>query len=141
MSDLRWPSGAVWLLQLQRLGLWVLGAGGQLLAIFLLYWLARRLLTRAVDQILPSLLNRAHPATPVRESRVRTIGGVLKRVGYYVLLFIAGVMALKALNRDVTPIFASAGIVGLAVGFGAQKLVKDVITGFLMLVEDQFDVG
>ena len=141
MPSTGWFSRELWLVQFQHAGLWVLRTGGRLVVIGLLYGLARRLLTRAVDHLLPSLLNRTRPATPVRESRVRTIGGLMKSVGDYLLLFIAGVMALKALDLEVTPIVASAGIVGLAVGFGAQKLVKDVITGFLMLVEDQFDVG
>jgi moderate conductance mechanosensitive channel len=141
MPSTGWFSRDLWLAQFQHAGLWVLRTGGRLVVIGLLYGLARRLLTRAVDHLLPSLLNRTRPATPVRESRVRTIGGLMKNVGDYLLLFIAGVMALKTLDLEVTPIVASAGIVGLAVGFGAQKLVKDVITGFLMLVEDQFDVG
>jgi small-conductance mechanosensitive channel len=141
MRDFDWTSGAMWLLQLRLLGAWAITTGVKLLAIFLLYWIARRFLARAIDQLLPSLLSRTRAGTPLRESRVLTIGSLLKRVCAYLLLFITGVMALGALHLEVTPIVASAGVVGLAVGFGAQKLVKDVITGFLMLVEDQFDVG
>lgn len=130
---------------------WITEAGGvgialgtaalKLFGIFLLYLISRRLLGRAIDHLLPPLLGRVRPAGQVRESRVKTINGLLKSIGQYLLLFITAVMALKVLDFEVTPILASAGVVGLAVGFGAQKLVRDVITGFLILVEDQFDVG
>jgi small conductance mechanosensitive channel len=130
-----------WIVDLRAFGAWAAGAAGKLLVIFLLYLVARRLLLRAVDRLLPSLLNRARPATQMRESRVRTIGSLLKSIGQYVLLFIAAVMALRALDLEVAPVIAGAGVIGVAVGFGSQKLVRDVITGLLMLIEDQFDVG
>src|SRR5262249_1403856 len=104
MRDENWLSSAAWLHQLQRLGAWVINAGVRLLAIALLYWFARRLLTRTVDQLLPSLLNRTRPSTAVRESRVRTIGGLLKSAGHLLLSFIAVVMALKVLDLEVAPI-------------------------------------
>lgn len=58
----------------------------------------------------------------------------------YVIYFIALVMILKAISFDVTAILAGAGVVGLAVGFGAQNLVRDIITGFFIIFEDQFNV-
>ncbi len=57
------------------------------------------------------------------------------------VLFVAAMQILPLLNVDVGPLLASAGIVGLAIGFGAQTLVKDVINGFFILMENQFDVG
>jgi small conductance mechanosensitive channel len=135
-----WSTEA-WLDQLRLLGTAAATAAVKLIVIFFLYRWGRWLLVRAVDRLLPPLLSRAQPAAQVRESRVRTIGSLLKSVGQYVLLFIAGVMALHALDLEVTPIIAGAGVLGLAAGFGAQKLVKDVITGLLILIEDQFDVG
>lgn len=121
---------------------WSVAIGGaKLLAIFLLYLIVQRVIGRAVDRLLPPLLTRVRPDTPVRESRVRTISSLLKSIAQYVLLFITAVMALRVLDFEVAPIVASAGVVGLAVGFGAQRLVRDVITGFLILLEDQFDVG
>lgn len=135
------PWSAVWLAQFRLLGAAGAAAALKLLGIFFLYWLGRRLLVRAVDRLLPSLLSRAQPATRVRESRVRTLGSLLKSIGLYALLFVAVVMALHALDLEVTPIIEGAGVLGLAAGFGAQKLVKDVITGLLILIEDQFDVG
>jgi small-conductance mechanosensitive channel len=144
MGDLAWgrlTSTEFWLTEARLLGTVVATAGVKLVGIFLLYLLARRVLARGVDRLLPPLLSRVRPATQVRESRVRTIGGLLKSIGQYLLVFIAAVMALKVFDLEVAPIVASAGVVGLAVGFGAQRLVRDVLTGFLILVEDQFDVG
>jgi moderate conductance mechanosensitive channel len=81
--------------------------------------------------------------SPLRTSHRReaTIMRLLQNVLKYVVYFIAGMMILSNLNINVGPILAGAGILGLAVGFGAQSLVKDVITGFFIIFEDQFAVG
>jgi small conductance mechanosensitive channel len=73
--------------------------------------------------------------------RATTLSHILRSVGKVVILFMAGLIILSKLGVNVAPILASAGIVGLAVGFGAQSLVKDVISGFFILVEDQFGVS
>src|SRR5688500_11720944 len=104
MGDLdweRWISGTFWIAQGRWLVTAVVTAGVKLLGIFLLYLLARRLLIRAVDRLLPPLLTRVHPTAPVSESRARTIGGLLKSIGQYVLLFITAVMALQVLGLEV----------------------------------------
>ncbi len=76
-----------------------------------------------------------------REKRVRTLGKlVYNTVGTFVT-GIALLMILRELNLDITPILTGAGIVGLAVGFGAQTLVKDVISGFFLILENQVRVG
>ena len=59
----------------------------------------------------------------------------------FVILFIAGLMVLGELGINLAPLLAGAGIVGIALGFGAQSLVKDFLSGFFILVEDQFGVG
>jgi moderate conductance mechanosensitive channel len=130
-----------WLTEIRSLGAAMGIAALKLVGIFLLYLFVRRLLGQAIDRLLPPLLGRVRPATEVRESRITTVSSLMKSIGQYLLLFITAVMALRVLDFEVAPIIASAGVVGLAVGFGAQKLVKDVITGFLILLEDQFDVG
>ncbi len=66
---------------------------------------------------------------------------LLQNVFSYAIYFVAGVMILETLSVDVRGLLAGAGIVGLAVGFGAQNLVKDIITGFFIIFEDQFSVG
>lgn len=81
--------------------------------------------------------------SPLRtsERREATIMKLLQNVLTYVVYFISVLMILSNLGVNVSAILAGAGIVGLAVGFGAQSLVKDIITGFFIIFEDQFAVG
>ncbi|WP_042464247.1 mechanosensitive ion channel family protein [Neobacillus dielmonensis] len=73
--------------------------------------------------------------------REETLARLLDNVVVYVVYFIAIMMILSVMNIDVKALLAGAGIVGLAVGFGAQSLVKDIISGFFIIFEDQFSVG
>lgn len=76
-----------------------------------------------------------------RAQRARTIGSVLRSTAGLVVGAMAVFLVLDALGVNLAPFIASAGIVGVAVGFGAQSLVKDTLTGLFMLVEDQYGVG
>lgn len=75
------------------------------------------------------------------EKRARTLGRILRSTSTALLFFIAAMMILRELGMDIGPLIAGAGVAGLAVGFGAQSLVKDVLTGFFLLLEDQVRVG
>jgi len=75
------------------------------------------------------------------ERRDETLARLLDNIISYVVYFFAFMMILSVLTIDVKALLAGAGVVGLAVGFGAQSLVKDVITGFFIIFEDQFSVG
>ncbi len=75
------------------------------------------------------------------DRREETLSKLLDSVLTYVVYFIAFMMILSVLGIDVKALIAGAGVVGLAVGFGAQSLVKDVISGFFIIFEDQFSVG
>jgi len=77
----------------------------------------------------------------MEERKAKTIGALLKSVLRYVVYFLLAISIIDALGAPTGSIIASAGIVGLAVGFGAQNLVRDVLTGFFILFEDQFSVG
>jgi moderate conductance mechanosensitive channel len=81
--------------------------------------------------------------SPIRtsERRETTLMKLLENILTYVISFMAFLMILSTLTIDVKALLAGAGIVGLAVGFGAQNLVKDIITGFFIIFEDQFSVG
>ncbi len=81
--------------------------------------------------------------SPLRtsERREETLSKLLDNVLSYVIYFIAFMMILTVLTIDVKALLAGAGIVGLAVGFGAQSLVKDILSGFFIIFEDQFSVG
>lgn len=75
------------------------------------------------------------------EQRTRTIGSLLRYVATIAIYTVAIVMALSQLGIDTAALIASAGVAGVALGFGAQSLVKDFISGLFMLMEDQFGVG
>ena len=77
----------------------------------------------------------------IRAQQVHTLANVITSVGVTVIVFVAGLQALSILGLNLGPLLASAGIAGLAIGFGAQTLVKDVINGFFILFEDQFNIG
>ncbi|WP_395656180.1 mechanosensitive ion channel family protein [Nocardioides sp.] len=122
---------------------------------WLLHRMIDRLVRRAEDGVLPDQLSRfgvrgkvaqdttaRDLATQTRRvQRAKTMGDLLKSVVTGLLIAIIGTMILSALGVDIAPIIASAGIVGLALGFGAQSLVKDFITGIFMIFEDQYGVG
>jgi small-conductance mechanosensitive channel len=75
------------------------------------------------------------------ERRVNTLSGLAKSMLKYTIYFVGGVIVLDELGVPTTSILAGAGVLGLAVGFGAQNLVRDVLSGFFILFEDQFAVG
>ncbi|MCW2800633.1 MAG: mechanosensitive ion channel protein MscS [Aeromicrobium sp.] len=76
-----------------------------------------------------------------RQQRAATMGSLLKSVATGIILSIVIVMVLAELGADIAPIIASAGIIGVAFGFGAQNLVKDFLAGIFMILEDQYGVG
>ncbi|MCA1322262.1 mechanosensitive ion channel family protein [Bacillus tianshenii] len=84
---------------------------------------------------------RAKGPLQVSVRRENTLVKLLENVISYVTYFVAFIMILEVVHIDVRALLAGAGIVGLAVGFGAQNLVRDIITGFFIIFEDQFSVG
>lgn len=83
----------------------------------------------------------ARRADVASSARMRTLMPLLQRITFVVLTTVIGLTVLAEIGIDIGPLLAGAGIVGLAVGFGAQTLVKDIITGIFILLEDQFSVG
>jgi moderate conductance mechanosensitive channel len=76
-----------------------------------------------------------------REQRVRALGSILRSAASVTIFAIAGVVLLGDMGINLAPLLASAGVVGVAVGFGAQNLVRDYLSGVFMLLEDQYGVG
>jgi moderate conductance mechanosensitive channel len=76
-----------------------------------------------------------------RAKRARTLGGILTSVTTVVVLLIAALMTLREFNVDISPAVTGAGVLGVALGFGAQTLVRDVIGGFFLILENQVRVG
>jgi moderate conductance mechanosensitive channel len=77
----------------------------------------------------------------VTERREATLSKLLVNILTYVIYFISFIMILEVFTINVTALLAGAGVAGLAIGFGAQNLVRDIITGFFIIFEDQFSVG
>src|SRR5215471_15845675 len=77
----------------------------------------------------------------VRVQQVRTVASVLTSVGVFIIFFVGALEVLSLLGLNLGPMLASAGIAGLAIGFGAQTLVHDFINGFFILLENQYDIG
>ena len=77
----------------------------------------------------------------IRAQQIRTLASVIYSVGVFLVAFFALMEILPLFNINIGPLLASAGVAGLAIGFGAQTLVKDFITGFFFLIENTFDVG
>ena len=75
------------------------------------------------------------------EKRANTLGSIAKSILYFAIWSISLMMILSSWGINIAPILAGAGIIGLAVGFGAQTLVKDVVNGFFIIFENQFNVG
>ncbi len=73
--------------------------------------------------------------------RAITIGKLTSNISKYFIWFIIGMVVLGEMNIDVTPFIASAGVIGLAIGFGAQEIVKDFISGFFIIFEESFNVN
>jgi small conductance mechanosensitive channel len=107
--------------------------------VLFLGWLAYQLVTGFIARLVDRLGARAEDAATVQ--RARTLGPLLTSTARYVLGFVAGMLVLQELGVDVRALAVSAGVVGLAVGFGAQSLIRDVITGFFLLFEHLIAVG
>jgi small conductance mechanosensitive channel len=103
-----------------------------LLLIEILKFFTRRLARFAEHERLPHAF---------RAQQLKTLAAVIDSVGIAIILFLALMQVLTVFSIDIKPLLASAGIAGLAIGFGAQTLVKDVINGFFILVENQYDIG
>ena len=111
-------------------------AGAVLVAAVL--WWALRMVVRRIEKS----LGQPQPGSlTVSEQRTRTLVGLLRSMGRVVIFIIFLFMLMSAIGLDLGPLLAGAGVVGLAISFGAQSLVKDVISGLFILIENQFGVG
>lgn len=105
---------------------------------------ALRLLRFAVQRLEIVLIKAKEPAEMVPGStrkRVATLTGILSTIGRFAIWTLVVLISLDQVGVNVTPILAGAGVAGLALGFGAQNLVRDVISGFFMILEDQVRIG
>ena len=111
----------------------------RLIAVALIAFVLNRLL-RIITARMIQVAER-HAASRGRMAQARTLAGVVRTTGFAVIGAIVGLQFLDAVGVNLGPLLASAGIAGVAIGLAAQNIVKDMLNGTLILVEDQFNVG
>ncbi len=151
--DINWnlPEGAAYK--------WFVANPGRILLIIVIGLVLRWFINRAVDRLVHragkgnvpgfiadsragEFLDGLKPANHARrQQRTETMGSLLKSVSTGLILAVVLVTSLSTIGINIAPIIASAGIVGVALGFGAQNLVKDFLSGIFMILEDQYGVG
>jgi small conductance mechanosensitive channel len=118
------------------------GHGLRLLVILLIALILNRLLRTLTRRLTPAVgTETVGRIAKMREQQVNTLAGLLYSAGTAVILIGAILTALPELGFSITPFAAVAGLASLAFGFGAQHVVRDIINGFFMIIEDQFVVG
>ncbi|MBE9913620.1 mechanosensitive ion channel family protein [Paenibacillus donghaensis] len=116
----------------------VLFSGIRIIVLFIVTRIVIRVVSKIIDR---SLARHEQSRINVNPRRFATVGELLKNVTSVTCNFVMVLLILSEFNFKLGPLLAGAGVLGLAIGFGAQSLVKDVITGFFIILEDQFAVG
>jgi len=117
---------------------WLLTSGLRVLLIVVLAFVALRVARFVSDRIFPASRKEEDPEF---KKRADTLSSIIRYILFLAILIVAAMTVMGQLGIQIGPVLAAAGIVGLAVGFGAQNLVQDVISGFFILLEDQIRVG
>jgi small-conductance mechanosensitive channel len=126
---------------LEKLGDWFLSSGFKIFLILVVALVVIKVAGILSDKIVSSVKKQKHKDLLEFKKRADTLKSVIRYVFNVTILVIAIGMILEELGINVGPILAAAGVLGLAVGFGAQNLVKDLIAGFFILLQDQIRVG
>jgi small-conductance mechanosensitive channel len=122
----------------------IIKTGLRVSMILIFAWVAMKLLQKTLQRLEQHLTKKSEEeGEPPSESqkRIETIVRLIKQACLLALWLTVGLVILKEFGVEIGPIIASAGVVGLAVGFGAQNLVRDIISGFFIILENQIRVG
>ena len=107
-----------------------------------LIWILATLVIRVGRKVTEQLFqNKQRGPIRITARREATLKKLIQNMLSYVIYFIAFIMTLETVGIEIGPLLAGAGVAGLAIGFGAQNLVRDIISGFFIIFEDQFSVG
>lgn len=128
---------------------WLQTSGWKVVVILLIWLLANSTVSRFGQQFIALVLTKERAMLRQRhrvlsthdQQRIATLSGVLSSVMRATLMIIFGSMILTELGIPVVPIFAGAGIIGITIGFGAQSLIKDVLAGLFIVLENQYAKG
>ncbi len=124
---------------------WLSGAPLRIVIVLIAAWISYSIGHRAIDRAINKLATadlKPGPGVAKRQAeRARTTGSVLNSILKAVVWIIAIGMILGEFGFNLGPVIASAGVIGVAIGLGAQTLVRDILSGIFMLIEDQYGVG
>lgn len=110
-------------------------------AVLVLAWVALAIL-RLITRRIETAIGHGDASTmTAHEQRTKTLVGLVRSIGLVLIAVLSGFMVLNAIGLDIGPLLATAGVAGLAISFGAQSLVKDLLSGLFILFENQFGVG
>ena len=136
--------GPMALITPESLKLWLVESGMLILLIAAIAYLLYRLIKSAIPSLVENSLTSRGKGRKAREDlarRVQTLSSAMETIAAIVIGVAAIFMILAEVGVDVTPLLATAGVAGIAIGFGAQSLIKDVIAGLFILFEDQYNRG
>ena len=124
---------------------WLSGAPLRVFSVLVAAWIAQSIGHRAIERAVNKLATadlKPGPGFAKRQAeRARTTGSVLNSILKAAIWIIAIAMILGEFGFNLGPVIASAGVIGVAIGLGAQTLVRDILSGIFMLIEDQYGVG
>ena len=128
-------------ISLQEIYEWLLSHGIRILVIVVGAFISTKLVRFLTSRIERAVEDNDPTSISEREKRAQTLGKIIRHTWSILIVIVALMMILNEVGIEIGPILAGAGIAGLAIGFGAQTLVKDVISGFFILLENNFRVG
>ena len=116
-------------------------SGIDIIWIIILFFLGRMALKLIVKRLVRLVDDGDDERISQKEQRAETLGNIVVTTGNIVIYIVTLLMVLSLFGIDIRPILAGAGVIGLAIGFGAQSLVKDFVSGLFILVENQYGIG
>ena len=125
---------------LARWGKIAAAPGLRVLAILVFAFILARLLKSLTNKLIALAKSPARSAQ-IREQQTRTMAGLVHSTGTFLIIVVALLMVMRELGFDISPVAAAAAVGSVALGFGAQSLIKDLINGFFIIFEDQYVVG
>jgi small conductance mechanosensitive channel len=134
-----------WMQLFEVISSWLITTIPAILFLIFLFFLAKKFLRLLIKRLQGFVMKRNQQRTdehPIElEKRVNTLMAILTQGASVVLWIVFVMIMLKEFGLDIAPLIASAGVIGLAIGFGAQELVRDIISGFFILLENQIRTG
>lgn len=124
---------------IELLSKWTINNGFQIILLIIIAFIAVKLLNFSLDKFFERLIQAK--GNEELEKRTQTLKHLTKSVLDLIIICVAIVIILAKLGIEIGPILAAAGVLGVAIGFGAQRFIEDIISGFIILLEDQVRVG